>query len=89
MEKLSAEIKNSTEDIKIEVEEKDKDILRLFESINEDLKKFIFEVKNSIGVELAEIEYEEVIQNKDVVKDFVFNVIIQNLDFYFKNKNIA
>lgn len=89
LEKLSAQIKNSTEDIKIEVEEKDKDILRLFENINEDLKKFIFEVKNSIGVELAEIEYEEVIQNKDVVKDFVFNVIIQNLDFYFKNKNIA
>ena len=40
-------------------------------------------------MELAEIEYEEVIQNKDVVKDFIFNVIIQNLDFYFKNKNIA
>ena len=86
---MSAQIKNSTEDIKIEVEEKNKDILRLFENINEDLKKFVFEIKNSIGVELAEIEYEEVIQNKDVVKDFVFNVIIQNLDFYFKNKNIA
>lgn len=88
LEKLSAEIKNSIEDIKIEVEEKDKDILRLFENINEDLKKFLFEVKDNIGVELAKLEYKKVISDFEITKKVIFSIILKNLCDYFKDKEI-
>lgn len=88
LEKLINEILDSTDETREEVEMKNKDILKIFENIKEDLKKFVSEVKKDIGVELADINYEYVISDINVVKDFIFNVIIQNLYFYFKNKNI-
>lgn len=67
---------------------KSEEFEELFLDIKKDLKKFMQEIKPTIGEELADIPYQSVVQNLEALKSFIFDVVIKNCyEYYMLTEN--
>lgn len=53
-----------------------------FKDLTDDLKKFLYETDNEIGVELKKIFYEDVMK-EEKLEEYIYEVVIANLYKYF------
>lgn len=50
--------------------------------MTDDLKKFLYETDNEIGVELKKIFYEDIMK-EEKLEEYIYEVVIANLYKYF------
>ena len=69
--------------------ESNKRLEKNFKDLMEDLKNFSYNYDKEIGVKLVTITYEDVMKNEDILKNFIYEVVISNLYNYFIKVDIT
>lgn len=66
--------------------EKTRILEELYNNMRKNIKEFMIDVKPTIGEELADISFEDIIQDIESLKSFTYNVIISNYYQYYTLK---
>lgn len=66
--------------------DKNRELKSSFNTLVEDLKEFSLEVNPEIALELTQAIYEDIMINENILRSFIYEMVIANLYKYFMSK---